>query len=51
VRQRVLQTWGKLVEEICVPLSHWNSLLGQGELHNDSMIRTCYTHTYVLMTW
>lgn len=31
VRQRVMQTWGKLVEESCVPLSHWNSLLGQGK--------------------
>jgi hypothetical protein len=31
VRQRVLQTWGKLVEESCVPLSHWNSLLAKGK--------------------
>lgn len=31
VRQRVLQTWAKLVEESCVPLNHWNILLQQGE--------------------
>jgi hypothetical protein len=31
VRQRVLQTWAKLVEESCVPLNHWNILLAQGK--------------------
>eukprot|EP00775_Hariotina_reticulata_P007726 gene7726-7925_t len=30
VRQKVLQTWGRLVEESCVPLSHWNFLLSRG---------------------
>jgi hypothetical protein len=30
VRQRVLQTWAKLVEESCVPINHWNLLLTQG---------------------
>ncbi|WIA41348.1 hypothetical protein OEZ86_004943 [Tetradesmus obliquus] len=40
VRQRVMQTWGKLVEESCVPLSHWNSLLGQaiGRLEDESQL-------------
>ncbi len=31
VRQRVLQTWVKLVEESCVPMPQWNVLLQQGE--------------------
>lgn len=31
VRQRVLQTWARLVEESCVPINHWNLLLTQGE--------------------
>lgn len=31
VRQRVLQTWAKLVEESCMPLNHWNILLAQGK--------------------
>jgi hypothetical protein len=31
VRQRVLQTWTKLVEDGCVPINHWNILLAQGK--------------------
>jgi hypothetical protein len=45
VRQRVLQTWGKLVEESCVPLSHWNSLLGQGGCRHLAM----FSSTFVLV--
>eukprot|EP00879_Flechtneria_rotunda_P033161 GHRR01036702.1.p1 GENE.GHRR01036702.1~~GHRR01036702.1.p1 ORF type:complete len:403 (+),score=159.96 GHRR01036702.1:110-1318(+) len=54
VRQKALQTWGKLVENSCLPLPLWNSLLGMavGRLEDESqlVVRAALQLINIMMT-